>query len=78
MESADRTCPVCGRGVLKDLSFDEPSGEPAAGQQPTSRQIVTYSCGHERVGPRLEESASGDSDLDVERGRQPTVPTPDP
>jgi hypothetical protein len=59
-------CPVCGRGTLADIAFDEtPAGQPDLEQQPDSRQIDTYTCGHQVIGARL---AGADADvLDVER-----------
>lgn len=61
-------CPTCGRGVLVDITYRDGSGQ--AGQDgeeiqgPDSRQVETYSCGHEVVGPRLD---AADDRLDVER-----------
>jgi hypothetical protein len=60
-------CPVCGRGVVADITFDagtrDERGAPV--QQPESRQLTRYSCGHVTTGPRLE-TADADA-LDVER-----------
>ncbi len=60
-------CPVCGRGVLTDITYDaETTDERGAPmQQPESRQLTRYSCGHATTGPRLE-TADADA-LDVER-----------
>jgi hypothetical protein len=61
--SAPRVCPVCGKGELVDLTFDETKGEPR--QTADSREVDVYSCGHEVPGPSL---ASADADvLEVER-----------
>ena len=64
-------CPVCGQGTLVEISFWEDSAmEAEAGeaiQEADTRQVVSYSCGHEVVGPRLDESAAGSDDLEVER-----------
>ena len=60
-------CPVCGLGTLSDIAYDEaPVGgaEPPA-QESDSRQVETYTCGHEVVGQRL--SAADPEVLDVER-----------
>lgn len=35
-------------------------------QEPDARQVETYSCGHEVIGPRLDATAADDR-LDVER-----------
>ena len=64
-------CPVCGQGTLVEISFWEGSAkEPEAGeaiQEANTRQVESYSCGHEVTGPRLDESAAGTEDLEVER-----------
>ena len=57
-------CPVCGNGVLTDLAFDADDRERRIAQGPESRQLETYSCGHEVEGAPL---ARADEDLDVER-----------
>lgn len=62
------TCPICGRGELVDIIYTAGSsdeGVPIQGSD--THQVETYSCGHEREGPRLDESASPQSGLDVER-----------
>ncbi len=63
-------CPVCGQGTLVEISFTEHSAmEAEAGeaiQEADTRQVESYSCGHEVVGPRLDESAVGTEDLQVE------------
>jgi len=51
------TCPICGQGTLVTIDFGE--------QQPASREVQTFTCGHEVEGARLQ---SADADrLDVER-----------
>jgi hypothetical protein len=64
-------CPVCGRGVIADISFDQGTSDEhgAPMQQPESRQLTSYSCGHSATGPRLE-TADADA-LDVERRSSP-------
>jgi hypothetical protein len=57
-------CPVCGEGVLAEVSFDvAPEGEIS--QRPESHQLTTYSCGHRVVGSEL--SSADPEQLDVER-----------
>ena len=46
--SADDLCPVCGRGTLRQVDFGE--------QQPESREVQTFTCGHEVEGARLDTS----------------------
>ena len=66
-----KKCPVCGQGTLIEITFSEDSAMEAetgeAIQEADTRQVESYSCGHEVVGPRLDESASGTEDLEVER-----------
>jgi hypothetical protein len=64
-DTREQRCPVCGRGTLSDLAFDETGNERAPKQTADSREVVTYSCGHEVVGSSL---AGADQErLDVER-----------
>ncbi len=66
-----KKCPVCGQGTLVEITYrqgsplEDEAGEPI--QTGESRQVETYSCGHEVVGPRLDASAAGTEDLEVER-----------
>jgi hypothetical protein len=80
-----RLCPRCGRGELIDISFDEvpPSEVEGVGEVPhtpaqlaRTRQIETYSCGHEVIGPSL--AGADETELDVERrtSEETTDPTP--
>lgn len=56
-EADSTTCPICGKGTLQTIDFGE--------HQPESRQMQTFTCGHEVEGARLD---SADADrLDVER-----------
>ena len=58
MSDADSvTCPVCGKGTLLTTEFGT--------QQPDSREVRTFTCGHEVEGAKLK---TADADLlDVER-----------
>jgi hypothetical protein len=62
MTDADEVrCPICGVGTLRVIDFDGDEGE----QQPDSREVQTFTCGHEVTGARLD---SADADrMDVER-----------
>ncbi len=67
MSDADSTtCPICGDGTLRTVEFGE--------QQPESRQMQTFTCGHEVEGARLQ-SADAD-ELDVERRVSEDTVTP--
>ena len=60
------TCPICGKGTLRTIDFGE--------QQPESRQVQTFTCGHEVEGARLQ---TADADrLDVERRVSEETVTP--
>jgi hypothetical protein len=69
----ERRCPVCGHGVLADIDF----GGDDLFQDPESRQVDVFTCGHE-VGRAALEVADGDR-LDVERrhSEESAAPTPD-
>ena len=68
-ERGSKRCPRCGEGVLVDIAFREGSdladGEEI--QEADTRQVETYSCGHEVSGPRLDRTAAGSDALEVER-----------
>jgi uncharacterized Zn finger protein (UPF0148 family) len=77
-EGATR-CPVCGRGTVVDIVFDEPTpAEPdeVPRQEADSRERDLYSCGHEVPGPSLALADS--SDLAVERRQSEDTVEPIP
>jgi hypothetical protein len=65
-EAESTTCPICGEGTLRTVDFGD--------QQPESRQVQTFTCGHEVEGARLE-IADADT-LDVERRESEETVTP--
>ena len=68
----DVRCPICGKGTLADIDF---GGEDLV-QDPESRQVDVYTCGHEVARAPLEVA---DADrLDVERRRSEETATPTP
>jgi hypothetical protein len=69
-------CPTCGRGRLADVSFDvDPRDASADGsQEAESRQLETYSCGHEVLGPML--STADQHAMTVERRTSEDSTTP--
>lgn len=76
MGTADGTrskrCPVCGEGRLVDITYregEQPSDAEEPVQTAASHQVETYSCGHERTGPRLDATAAGTDALQAERRR---------
>jgi hypothetical protein len=65
-----KRCPTCGEGRLVDITFREgpqPRGVDEDVQAAETRQVETYSCGHESFGPRLDQTAAGTDELQVER-----------
>jgi hypothetical protein len=59
------TCPICGKGTLADIEYDAGrTADEDLQQQPESRQLDFYTCGHRVPGARLE---AADERLDVER-----------
>lgn len=63
MSDRPTRCPVCGEGTLADIEYDKGADEDLQ-QQPASRQLDAYSCGHQVAGAPLEVA---DDRLDVER-----------
>ena len=64
-ERDDLRCPVCGTGVLRDIAYDEnPNAPDGIKQAPESREVLTFSCGHEVEAHRLEESAGRDPNVE--------------
>jgi hypothetical protein len=58
-------CPICGVGTLSDIEYDAgPTPDEDLQQQPASRQLDVYTCGHHVAGASLE---TADERLDVER-----------
>jgi hypothetical protein len=65
-----RKCPECGEGELIDITYREGAATDSSGdpiQVADSRQVETYSCGHEAEGPRLNDTAAGTDELEAER-----------
>lgn len=76
-DAPEARCPVCGEGVLADISYvREPRGDDEATQVPESREVQRFTCGHEAIGAALD---SADADrLEVERrSSEETVEPPD-
>jgi hypothetical protein len=75
-----KKCPRCGKGVLVDITYrDDPDvavETDEAIQTSGTRQVESYSCGHEIAGPRLDRTASGSDELEAER--RATEETTDP
>ena len=72
-----RRCPRCGEGVLIDITYrsgSEAAGEPI--QEAETRQVESYSCGHEVEGPSLDRTAAGSEALEAERRRSDETTEP--
>ena len=65
-------CPVCGEGTLADIDFD---GDDQI-QDPESRQVDTYTCGHEV--PRAPLEVADTDRLDVEQRTSEETASPSP
>lgn len=65
---------MCGDGVLRDLSYDAAS---EGGQQPESRQLETYTCGHEVMGDRLDGADTRTLDVEQRGSEETATPPPD-
>jgi hypothetical protein len=76
VKANDTSCPVCGRGTLADIAFDAGRDRRSHLQSAESRELVTYSCGHEVAGPSV---GAADADLlDVERRTSDETAAPIP
>jgi hypothetical protein len=78
MSDRSITCPICGKGTLADIEYDEGrTPDQDLRQQPESRQVDHYTCGHQVPGAALE---AADDRLDVERrsSEETAEPLPDP
>ncbi|MBA3739254.1 MAG: hypothetical protein H0W97_11895 [Actinobacteria bacterium] len=70
--ASDGRCPICGKGTLADIDFD---GDDRF-QDPESRQVDTYTCGHQV--PRAPLEVADADRLDVEQRTSEEVSSPSP
>ena len=76
MRDRPTRCPICGEGELADIEYDAgPTEDEDLQQQPASRQLDHYTCGHEVPGAPLE---AADERLDVERRSSAETAEPRP
>jgi hypothetical protein len=68
----ERRCPVCGQGVLADIDF----GGNDLFQDPQSRQVDVYTCGHEVDRARLDSADADRLDVEQRSSEETTAPTP--
>ena len=71
-DAESKRCPVCGQGILVDITYragPNPDGVEESLQVADSRQVETFSCGHEAIGPPLDRTAADSDDFEAERRR---------
>lgn len=74
-DGSDVHCPVCGVGVLGDIAYDENPAEPSGMKQaPESREVLTFSCGHEVEARRLQEAARRDPNVERRKSDESIEP----
>jgi len=66
-------CPICGVGTLADIDF----GGDANVQDTESRQVDTYTCGHEVERAPLEVADAERLDVEQRTSEDTTSPTPE-
>jgi hypothetical protein len=77
-KDAATRCPVCGDGTLVDIAFDAlPPTDREPEQQPESRQLDTYSCGHKVVGAPLQTADADQLDVERRASDETAEPVPD-
>ena len=69
----ERRCPVCGQGVVADIDF----GGDELFQDPESRQVDVFTCGHEVERARLEVADADRLDVEQRTSEETAAPTPD-
>jgi hypothetical protein len=75
-KKSDLRCPICGEGVLGDISYSENRSDPDPQKQaPESHETLSFSCGHEVEAGQLGEAARNDQDVE-RRQSDESVPEP--
>jgi hypothetical protein len=69
----ERRCPVCGQGVIADIDF----GGEELFQDPESRQVDVFTCGHEVARAPLEVADADRLDVEQRTSEETAAPTPD-
>lgn len=69
----ERRCPVCGQGVVADIDF----GGDELFQDPESRQVDVFTCGHEVERAPLEVADVDRLDVEQRTSEETAAPTPD-
>lgn len=66
-------CPVCGEGTLADIDF----GGDDLFQDPESRQVDVFTCGHEVERAPLDAADTDRLDVEQRSSEETASPTPD-
>ena len=74
-KKSDLRGPVCGEGVLGDIAYDEQDRLGSLKQAPESREVLTFSCGHEVEAGLLGEAARDDQNVE-RRQSEESAPKP--
>jgi hypothetical protein len=74
-KKSDLRCPICGEGVLGDIAYDEQDRLGSLKQAPESRELLSFSCGHEVEAGRLAEAARDDQNVE-RRQSEESAPKP--
>jgi hypothetical protein len=69
----ERRCPVCGQGVVADIDF----GGDELFQDPESRQVDVFTCGHEVARAPLEVADADRLDVEQRTSEETAASTPD-
>lgn len=73
--TSDLRCPVCGNGVLRDIAYDEHHpGLATPKQAPESREVLTFSCGHDVEARPLADAARDDPNVERRRSEETAGP----
>jgi hypothetical protein len=72
--ASEKRCPACGEGILVDIAFT--AGTRDEKQSADSKQVETYSCGHEVIGPPLDREDEAGGRFDAERRSSEDTVTP--
>ncbi len=72
-EGSEARCPICGVGTLADIDF----GGDENVQDTESRQVDTYTCGHEVERAPLEVADAERLDVEQRTSGETTSPTPE-
>ena len=72
--ASEKRCPECGEGSLVDIAFT--AGTHDEQQSADSKQVETYSCGHEIIGPALDGEHEAGGRFDAERRSSEDTVTP--